>query len=333
MSLRLWEEVQEVPRQSVTPQLSKRERVLKTFAGEEVDRRPFTFWFPFGLSHMKGESLAAASLSFAATYGMELLRFPLVRDLPMGKQVSIDRPHDLTGLEVLPAHFGFWSERMEALRLARKMSDKKVALFETIPGPWTALSYLCNRDLLEATEKSNPNFLEKALTDVTASLKNYLGEILSKDWVDGIVVEIESASYELRTPESFETAIKPHLKEMLNHITQESTVPIWLQARGNRVYLDPLFELPHQMVSWPHLSSGPKLENSLPKGYKGRVAGALNEVAISEMSFQDIRMHVEEARNQHVHLFSVGDQLPADISPRRLAALANFLQKRDRPPE
>jgi uroporphyrinogen-III decarboxylase len=323
-----------VPRKSIeVPKLSKRERVLKTFAGEEVDRRPFTFWCPFGLSHMKGESLAAAALTFAATYGMELLRFPVVRDLPLGAQISLDRPHDLTRLEILSPHSGFWSERTQALQVADKMGEKKVALFETIPGPWTALSYLCSRELLETTEKSHPNFLEKALTDVTASLKNYLSEILDKGWIDGVVVEIESASYELRSPEVFESNIKPHLKELLNHITRESKVPIWLQVRGSRVYVDPLFELPHQMVSWPHLSSGPKLQTTLPKGYKGNIAGGLNEAAICDMSFQDIRMHVEEARNQHVRLLTVGDQFPTDMSPRRLAALANFLKKRDRPPE
>lgn len=324
-----------MPRQGVRgpADLSKRERVLKTLAGEEVDRRPYTFWCPFGLSHMKGESLAAAALTFAASYGMELLRFPVVRDLPLGQQVSLDRPHDLTQLEVLSGHAGFWAERLEALRVAHKMGEKKVALFETVPGPWTALSYMCSSELLSSTEKNNPNFLEKALTDVTSSLKNYLSEILSKDWVDGLVIEIESASFELRQPEAFEAFIKPHLMEMLNHVTRESKLPIWLQARGNRVYLDPLLDLPHQMISWPHLSSGPKLEKAFPKSYKGRIAGGLNEVALRDMSYQDIRMHVEEARNHHVHLLTVGDQFSADISPRRLHALANFLQKRDRAPE
>lgn len=282
---------------------------------------------------MKGESLAAAALTFAATYGMELLRFPVVRDLPLGPQTSLDRPHDLTQLEVLKAHAGFWTERLEALRVARKMSEKKVALFETIPDPWTALSYVCSRAVLETAEKSHSNFLEKALEDVTASLNNYLEEMLSKDWVDGLVIEIESASYEQREPGVFGDVVKPHLKNMLNHITKVSEVPIWLQVRGNRVYLDPLLDLPHQMVSWSHLSSGPKLENTLPKGYKGRLAGGLNEQAIGDMSYQDIRMHVEEARNQHVHMLCVGDQLPADVSPRRLSALAAFLQKRDRTPE
>lgn len=282
---------------------------------------------------MKGESLAAAALTFAATYGMELLRFPVVRDLPLGEQVSLDRPHDLTQLEVLKAHSGFWTERLEALRVARKMSEKKVAIFESVPEPWTALSYVCSGSILETAEKSHANFLEKALEDVTSSLNNYLSELLSKDWVDGIVVEIESASYELREPAVFEDVVKPHLKNLLNHITKVSEVPIWLQVRGNRVYLDPLLDLPHQMVSWPHLSSGPKLESTLPKGYKGRLAGGLNEQALRDMSYQDIRMHVEEARNHHVHMFCVGDQLPADISPRRLSALATFLQKRDRTPE
>jgi len=321
-----------VSRQGVS-RLSKRDRVLKTLAGQEVDRRPFSFWYPFGLSHMKGESLAAAALSFAATYGMELLRFPVVRDLPMGPQVSLDRPHDLTQLEVQKAHSGFWSERLEALRIARQMSEKKIALFETVPAPWTALSYVCSGSLLEATEKNHPSFLEKALKDVTESLQNYLRELLKHDRVDGLVVEVESASFELRQPEVFERLIKPHLKNLLNDITHHSEAPIWLQIRGQRVYPDSLLDLPHQMISWPHLSSGPKLQNSTPKGYKGRIAGGLDEIALCDMSYQDIRMHVEEARNHPVHLLAVGDQLPADISPRRLEALANFLQKRDRTPE
>ena len=50
---------------------------------------------------MKGESLAAAALSFAAAHGMDLVRFPAVRDLPLPGQMSIDRPHDLTQMLLL----------------------------------------------------------------------------------------------------------------------------------------------------------------------------------------------------------------------------------------
>lgn len=306
--------------------------MLKTFAGAEVDRRPYTFWYPFGLNHMKGESLVAATLSFAASYGVDLVRLPLVRDLPLKEQTSLDRPHDLTQIEVLSGHAGFWLERAEALKLARKMSDKKVALFETIPEPWTALSYLCRRELLKTTESSHPSFLEKALETVTESLKNYLNIILKGDIVDGLVVEIESATYEQREPDQFKAHIKPHLQALLAHVAAEAGCPVWLQVRGSRIYLEPLLDLPHGMLSWPHLSAGPKLENALPKRHKGLVAGGLDEKALADMSYQDIRHHVEEARNMFVSMLTVGDQLPSDLSPSRLAALASFLSKRDRAP-
>lgn len=337
----LWEEIQKMSRQGLDQKgkekkikrMSKLERVLKTFAGKEVDKRPFTFWFPFGLSHMKGDSLAAAALSFAATYNVDLLRLPGVRDLPLKKQTSLDRPHDLTQIEELPAHAGFWNERAKALEQIHKMGEGKLAIFETVPDPYTALSYVCRPELLQQTEAKHPNFLEKALETITASLKNYLKAILTAKCVDGLVIEIESATFEQREPEQFESTVKPYLRDLLNFITQESTAPIWLQVRGTRVYLKPILDLPHQVISWPHMSAGPKLDRAFPKGYKARLAGGINEQAIANMSFQDIRRHVEEARNHEVAMLSIGDQLPADTSPSRLEALSSFLSKRDRLPE
>jgi uroporphyrinogen-III decarboxylase len=282
---------------------------------------------------MKGESLAAAALTFAATYGVDLLRIPVIRDLPLKEQTSLDRPHDLTQFSELSGLERFWLERAEALKAVYKMAEQKLAIFETVPGPYTGLSYVCGKDLLKETEQNHPTFLDKALQTVTASLKNYLRRILEAGDLDGLVIEIESATFEQREPEVFEHTVKPHLREMINFVTQTSEIPIWLHVRGTRVYLKPLLDLPHQMISWPHLSSGPKLQKAFPKGYKGVIAGGLNEVAICEMSYQDIRLHVEEARDHFVSMLTVGDQLPTDLSPSRLKALATFLSKRDRIPE
>ena len=309
--------------------LSKRDRVLNTFDGQEVDRRPYTFWYPFGLNHMKAESMAAAALTFAATYGVDLLRVPLVRDLPLKNQVSIDRPHDITQIAEFSGLQGFWGERFEALKLIYKMAEKKLAIFETIPGPLTALGYVCRPDLISQTEEEHPQYLEKGIRTLTSSLQNYLSQVLKEDCLDGLVVEIESATFEQREPENFESMVKPYLKELLNFVRQESEIPIWLHVRGTRVYPKPLVDLPHNLISWPHLSSGPKLERAFPKGYQGPLAGGLNEQAIATMSPQDIRRHVEEARNQYVKFLCTGDQFPADISPSKLKALANYLSKRD----
>lgn len=338
----LWvrEEVQKVsregvgrPRQSSQPEaLSKRERVLQAFAGGEVDRRPYTFWHPFGLSHMKGESLTAAALTFAAAYGVDLLRLPPVRDLPLKAQYSLDRPHDLTTIEPMAAHAGFWAERIEALKATVKLAEKKIAVFETIADPLSALGWVCPPDVVGAAERGHPSFLEKALGTITLSLQGYLRTVLQEARVDGIVLEIGSANFESREPADFEALVKPHLKNLLEEVRSCGSAPIWLQVRGKRAYLQPLLDLPHDMLSWPHLAHGPTLEK-LPRGYQGALAGGLNELALERASYQQIRHHVDEARTHRVRMLCPGDALDADIAPSRLAALATFLGKRDRLPE
>lgn len=312
--------------------LAKRERVMRAFSGGEVDRRPFTLWHPFGLTHMKGESLAAAALSFAATYQVDLVRLPTVRDLPLPPQTSLDRPHDLTQIEELSPRAGYWQERLNALNSASKMAEGRVAIFESVSDPLTSLGYVCPKEVLRTCELSHPNFLEKALTTVTDGLKGYLREALKKGHADGLVMEVGSATFEAREKADFERVAKPFLKDLLNFVRGISEAPIWLHVAGKRIYLDPLLDLPHDMLSWSHLSQGPALDR-LPKGYKGRLAGGINEQAVLDMSFQDIRRHVEQARDCFVAMLCPGDAFPGDTGHSKLAALSNFLCKRDREPD
>lgn len=312
--------------------MSKRERVLQAFAGGEVDRRPYTFWHPFGVAHMKAESLTAAALTFAAVYGVDLLRFPLRRDLPLTPQYSLDRPHDLTTIEPLSAHAGFWSDRLEALKATVKLAEKKIAVFETVADPLTALGWVCPPEALDTAERSHVSFLEKALGTLTESFQGYLRSVLEEARVDGLVIEVGSASFEARQPEVFESLVKPHLRALLEDVRSYSPVPIWLQVSGKRVYPQALLDLPHDMLSWSHLAHGPALDR-LPKSYRGGLAGGLNEQSLESASYQQIRHQVDEARTHRVRLLCPGDALNADIAPSRLAALANFLGKRDRLPE
>lgn len=312
--------------------LSKRERVLRAFAGAEVDRRPFTFWHPFGLSHMKADSLTAAGITFAAVYGVDLLRMPTVKDLPLPAQSSLDRPHDLTTIEPLTPRSGFWSERIEAFKSMVKLADRKIAIFESVADPLTALSWLCPPEMMVSAERSHPTFLDKALATVAEGYRGYLRALLTEAKIDGVVIEVGSATFEDREPEDFSSLVKPHLLSMLEEIRSLGDAPIWLQATGKRVYLNPLLDLPHDMLSWSHLQHGPSLEK-LPRGHKGGLAGGLNEKLLERASYQDLRRLVEDARNMPVRLLCPGDALPADIAPSKLEGLSNFLGKRDRIPE
>ena len=280
---------------------------------------------------MKAESLAAAALTFAAAYGVDLLRMPTVRDLPLPGQTSLDRAHDLTTLEDLAPRAGFWAERIEALKSTVKLAEKRIAVFEAIADPLTALGWVCPPEMLGAAERGHPSYLEKALGTVSDGLRGYLKALLSEAKVDGVVIEIGSASFEAREPRVFESLVKPHLKAITEELRAQGT-PIWLQVTGKRAYLEPLLDLPHDMLSWSHLAHGPSLEK-LPKRHRGPLAGGLSEEAVQRGSYQEIRRQVDEARNFPVQMLCPGDALSADVAPSRLQALANFLGKRDRQPE
>lgn len=337
--MRIREEVQKVPREGLghnkgrtQEPLGKRERVLRSFAGKEVDRRPFTFWHPFGLAHMKSDSLTAAALTFAATYGVDLLRMPLLRDLPLPAQSSLDRAHDLAAIEPISAKAGFWGERLEALKATVKLAEKKIAVFETIADPLTALGWLCPPDTLAGAERNHRSFLEKGLAVITESYKGYLKALFEEAKIDGLVLEVGAASFEARPPEDFESLLKPFLGELVEFMRSLGASPLWIQVTGKRVYLEPILSLSPDMLSWSHLAHGPSLEK-LPKSYRRGVAGGLNELSIPHSSYQDLRRQIDEARNFPVRLLCPGDALPADTTPSKLLGLANFLQKRDRLPE
>ncbi len=281
---------------------------------------------------MKAESLSTVAISFAAAYGVDLLRLPTVRDIPVPTQTSLDRPLDLTSFEPIPAHAGFWGERIEALKTLVRLAEGRIAVFEAVPDPLTALSWICPPDVLATAERSHPSFLEKALGLITESLRGYLKALLTESKVDGLVFEIGSASYEQREPSDFSTIVKPHLETLVRDVREIGSSPIWLQLSGRRTYAEPLIDLEPSLLSWSHLSHGPGLDK-LPRRNKVRLAGGLNEQTIGQASYQEIRRQVEEARDMPVSLLCPGDALSADLAPSRLQALSNFLKKRDRLPE
>lgn len=281
---------------------------------------------------MKADSLTAAGITFAAVYGVDLLRMPTVRDLPLPAQTSLDRPHDFTTIEPLTPRSGFWSERIEALKTMVKLADRKIAIFESVADPLTALSWLCPPELMVSAERSHRSFLDKALATIAEGYKVYLRALLTESKVDGIVIEVGSATFEDREPDEFTSLVRPHLLSMLEEVRSLGNAPIWLQATGKRVYLAPLLDLPHDMLSWSQLHHGPSLEK-LPRGHRGGIAGGLNEKVLERASYQDLRRLVDEARNQPVRLLCPGDALSADIAHSKLEGLANFLGKRDRIPE
>ncbi len=312
--------------------LGKRERVLRALSGEEVDKRPFTFWHPFGLSHMKAESLSTVAISFAAAYGVDLLRLPTVRDIPVAPQTSLDRPHDLTTLEPITGHSGFWAERVEALKTTVRLAEGRIAIFEVVPDPMTALSWICPPELLVTAERSHRSFLDKALAVMTESLRSYVKILLTEARIDGIVLEIASASFELREPSDFNEIVKPHLSGVVEEAQGHAATPLWFQLVGRRTYAEPLLDLEPSLLSWSHLAHGPALDK-LPRRNRVRLAGGIDEQAVARASYQEIRRQVEEARDLPVALLCPGDTLSADLAPSRLQALSNFLKKRDRLPE
>ena len=74
--------------------MDKIERVINSLRGEDVDRPPFSFWYHFGLQHLRGSENAKAEIEFYRSYEL---------DGHDWKRGTVHR-HDIQSLDYRPAN-------------------------------------------------------------------------------------------------------------------------------------------------------------------------------------------------------------------------------------
>ncbi len=242
-----------------TSTLTARERVLKLFAGEEIDRPPCfsgmgnvtteglkSLGQKFAATHLDAKMLAAAAASTYKLFGFECGVAPFdlcIEAEALGCEINVYAHsedllyptikkkliHNETEMEIaFPANIaqrGRVPLMGEAIRLLKRDIGSEAAVGSYVLGPFTLAGQVMElNDLLKLSFKK-PDKVGKLLDHLASAIIEVAAEY-EKAGVDYITVREMGATSDVLSPRVFKNLILPYLKKIFEKITVPSVLHI-----------------------------------------------------------------------------------------------------------
>ena len=273
--------------------LSRRDRVMATVAGDDVDRPPMSFWGHFYDREESARDLAEATLEFRGRYDWDFVKLNPRASYhgegwglsyswdknPLHKPTRLSYPvkgaSDLARIRALPGDSGALGEQLEAIRLVRAGLPDDVLLIETVFSPMGVLA-----DLFENTEATQRMLAEDApavtrtLDAITRTFEDFVPRALHAG-ADGIYfATLEWASSDRGwTPADYRALAMPF---DLRVLAKAAGAPFnVLHVCRARNFLSSLTDYPVAAFSWATTDPGNlSLQEGL-KSFRGAAIGGI----------------------------------------------------------
>ncbi|GAB4575046.1 MAG: uroporphyrinogen decarboxylase family protein [Anaerolineae bacterium] len=273
-------------------ELSKRERLEKTFAGEETDRVPVALWRHWPGDDQRAADLAASTLEFQRRYDWDFVKispassFCLtdygVQDQWTGNLEGtrdytrrvVNRSLDWTELRVLDPRRGALGRQVEAVRLILEGLPEDVPAIQTIFSPLAQARNLAGESTLVEHMRTAPERVHTGLNTITESTLRFLDE-LGRTNLAGIYYAVQMANYSKLTEEEYQTFGRPYDLRILEALSSKWWFNM-LHIHGDELPMFDLFcDYPVQAVNWHDRDAGPDLAEGKSR-FPGAVSGGLS---------------------------------------------------------
>jgi len=273
--------------------LSKRERLERTFAGEETDRVPVALWRHWPGDDQRAADLATSTLEFQKRYDWDFVKispassFCLtdygVQDRWAGNLEGtreytrhvVNRTLDWTALRVLDPRRGALGRQLEATRLILDGLPEDVPAIHTIFSPLAQARHLVGgQDVLIEHMRTAPERVHTGLNTITESTLRFLGE-LGRTRLAGIYYAVQMANYAFLTEEEYRTFGRPYDLRILEALSAKWWFNM-LHLHGDEKPMFDLFvDYSVQAINWHDRTAGPDLATGKTK-FSGAVCGGLS---------------------------------------------------------
>jgi len=270
--------------------LTKRNRLEATIAGEPTDRLPVALWRHWPVDDQRGPDLARATLAFQRTFDFDFIKvtpssnycladwgaqsqwvghFHGTRDY--GRPV-IQSPEDWTGLPILDPTQGLLNEIRQALSIIGQEVKEEVPFIQTIFNPLAQARNLAG-DRLLSDLRQHPNALKAGLETITESTLRFI-ETIRETGIAGVFLALQHASYDLLTEAEYREFGRPYDLRIL-----EATRDLWfnlLHVHGQNIMFDPVADYPAQAINWHDQETPPSLKEATAR-FPGALVGGLRQ--------------------------------------------------------
>ena len=270
--------------------LSKRERLEKTIAGEPTDRVPVALWRHWPGDDQRPADLVQACMDFQKKWDFDFIKITPassycvadygVQDEWVGhiegtRQYTrrvIDRSLHWTELPILDPQKGQLGHQVETVQLMKAALKGDVPFIQTIFSPLSQARKLAGADSLVKHIRTKPERLKTGLNIITENTMRYI-DTLKRSGVAGIFYAIQHASYSELSRAEYEEFGRPYDLQILNALPADFWFNI-VHLHGLLPMLDVVADYPVQALNWHDQETSPDLAAGKLQ-FQGAVCGGL----------------------------------------------------------
>ena len=297
--------------------MTKRERVMASLAGREVDRIPLAFWMHNFATENSAGGLTGETLRLARTFDWDYLKpqsraqcFAEMWGLTYRPSTERAAPFtvtrqpaqtaaDLARLKPADPRTGALGEQLESLRAIRAAVGTDTPIVWTVFSPMMVVPFLLEggRDKALEIVRSEPKALEAALDAITETLTAYVRACVDAG-ADGVFYATNLATRDLLRPEECRRFQRPYDRRVLDAAASASFNIMHVCGAGAR--FAEFVDYPVAVFSWalapgnPSLAEGhrrtgravmggipakPEIASMTPVEIGGRVSAAIADTA------------------------------------------------------
>lgn len=235
--------------------LTKRNRLETTIAGQQTDRPPVALWRHWPGDDQDARALAAAHIKWQQDYDWDFVKvspassFCLVdwgvkdewRGHPEGTRTytkrAVSTPDDWTRLKVLNPDEGMLAVQIETLTRLQDVFKDEIPYIATIFSPLAQAKNLAGKERALSHMRSDPDRFLKGLETITESTLRYV-EAAKATGISGIFYATQHARYALMNQAEYQTFGEPFDEHIL-----DAASDLWLNVLHLHGTDDVIFDL------------------------------------------------------------------------------------------
>lgn len=289
-------------------EMTHRERIRATLAGDEVDRPPISLWRHFGGIDMTSEGLTEAMVGFQATYDFDLVKF-----MPTGTYTIMDwgaettwdpNPTGIRTVTSLPIHTiddwarlgdldtagGVLGMVNDALATTVRTLGPDTPVLQTIFSPLTTARKLGGAATL-AHMRTDPDRFAVGMATIERVTAKLIDDAVARG--GDIFYAVQSATADVLTRDEVETWETAPTARLLGGLPDETIVV--LHTHGDHLWFDEVAAWDVDAVNWHDRTAGPDLATARGRTDRALVGGVEAWGDLRSGTPADVAARVHEA--------------------------------------
>lgn len=289
--------------------MTKRERVLATIEGREVDRIPLSMWYHLPQFDQDPIALAEEQIRLAKLYGLDFIKM-----MPFGNyvaqdyglsvdffctkdQAAFERKFGIASveewkqLEPLPATYGTYGKQLQLSQQMNKRLKEDIPYIQTIFTPLTVAKKLAGPRVFEDM-RSFPDYLHQALEAITQTTINFVKANIEAG-VSGFFLATQCATSDYITLAEHKEFGEAYDLKVIESFANVTPINI-LHIHGTNTYFEELTKYPVNCLNWHDRWAGPSMTQARKLTDKCLVGG-INEKWLEHARYEEVGEHLHQA--------------------------------------